>query len=920
MPAETESASQDAADSATRRPSRWKRRVTLVSALLAIVSAAVVLPPLINMGRYQRQITALVSRSVGRPVHLSSVELRLLPTPGFVLNDLSIGEDPAFGAEPVLSARTVVASVRIFSLWRGKMEISRISVDEASLNLVRAANGRWNLESLMLGAQPALTGAPAGNESIKNGSTKNGSIKAGKPVRFPYLEATDSRVNLKNGAEKSPFSIVNTDLSLWQDDPGQWRVRLRGAPVRTDLEMNQADTGEVRLEASLHTAAQLRDMPLKLQMDWRDAQLGQLSRLLTGSDAGWRGDVAANIEVQGTLDAAQTRGRLRVTGVRRVEFAPETPLDFDANCNFRYQHTQNAFHEVGCDTDLGDGHLHLKAELPGDAGSPEAMLEVKQVPLQAVLGLVRTVRSGFAPDVTARGTANGRLTYKIPPAVENPVKPALRLRKVLLKSKRTPAQPAPSGALTGTITFDSAVLKDGALKEPLALPAIAWTPASTPDSTQLATQFNIAMSPGKEAAPGQAITVRISLGAEGYNATIRGSGETAKLRELAYAFGIPHPDAAALEAVDSFANGTADLDLAAAGPWIFSQNQLAPIVTADTVTSSSSQQSQPFPSSDGLTGTLHLHHTQWTAPYLAHPVDLVQGTLTLSANRISLSSDFNYGDAKQPAKSLIRGSVEVTDIPDCKAADCRPQVVLHFGSLNAATVQAALLGTPAEKSLLSPLLNRMRSGDRPKLPPVALTVDAEGLELGPAALHKPKLQMHIEESAIVLDRWEASVLNTPASYASGTGRITWPEGTPTYTLQGSFSGINAADLGAMLGADWSGGPVKGTGSIELSGVTEKDLAASATGELKFTWPHGTFEAAPDQALHFDSWSGSVIIKANKAQLAANAILAAKRSTTIAGGVTFGGPVKLSVANAAPEQASELDHAAAKTKAATPTVQ
>ena len=266
-------------DAEQPRKSVWRRRITLISGGVALIAAIVVIPPLINVGRYQRQVTALMSRSLGRPVSLSSVELRLLPRPGFVLHDLTVGEDPAFGAEPVLSARTVVAAVRIFSLWRGRTEISRISVDEASLNLVRSEQGRWNLESLMLGAQPVLT-TPEGQKP--GASSGTGLEASGKRGPFPYLEATNSRVNLKNGAEKGPFSLVNTDLSLWQDEPGQWRVRLNGQPFRTDMEMSLADTGEVRVEGSLKAASQLRDMPLRLQVTWREAQLGELSRLILG--------------------------------------------------------------------------------------------------------------------------------------------------------------------------------------------------------------------------------------------------------------------------------------------------------------------------------------------------------------------------------------------------------------------------------------------------------------------------------------------------------------------------------------------------------------------------------------------------------------------------------------------------------------
>jgi len=339
---------------------RWKRRVTLAAGLSVLLAAALVLPPLVNISRYQRRITALMTRSMGRPVRMSDVELRLLPSPGFILHDLSVSEDPAFGAEPILSARTVVASVRLFSLWRGRLEISQVSVDEASLNMVRSPQGRWNLETLLMGTQQAA------GDGADSDSAKHATVSA----HFPYLEATNSWVHFKEGVEKSPFSLSNTDLSLWQDNPGQWRVRLQGQPVRTDMPMSLADTGEVRVEASLQSAAELRAMPLKLQMEWRDAQLGQLSRLVLGSDAGWRGDLTADIDVQGTMDAAETKARLRATGVRREEFVPETSLDFDANCSFRYQHSQIAFHNVSCDTAIGEGRLHLKAEVPGrDAAS-----------------------------------------------------------------------------------------------------------------------------------------------------------------------------------------------------------------------------------------------------------------------------------------------------------------------------------------------------------------------------------------------------------------------------------------------------------------------------------------------------------------------------------------------------------------------
>jgi hypothetical protein len=971
--------------------SPWNRRVALIGGLIVLIAAAVVIPPLINIGRYQRSITALMTLAMGRPVYMSSVELRLLPRPGFVLHDLSVSEDPGFGAEPILSARTVIASIRILSLWRGRLEIDRVSVDDASLNLVRSAEGRWNLDSLLMGARPALTGEDAA------ASPPKGMLAARSSAHFPYLEATDSRVNLKNGVEKSPFSLVSTDLSLWQDEPGAWRVRLRGQPVRTDMEMSLADTGEVRMEASLHSGAQLREMPLKLQMEWREAQLGQLSRLLLGSDAGWRGGVTADIDVQGTPENAQTKARLRATGVRREEFAPETPLDFDANCGFRYQHSQNAVDDVDCTTAIGGGRLHLKGELPGNGGKPEAMLEVNQLPLQAGLDLLRTLRNGFAPGISAKGTANGSLTYKETVA-EDPG-PKKSLRRTAAHKTAGAAGAVLSSNLHGTLTVDGGQLKGGGLKEPLTLPKITLAPALLSDSsrtpggsaaslTGLGARFTVVLAPatapaspsatGQPAAvaadapaaiPAQAVTVRLGLDARGYDAAATGSAGIARIRDLAYAFGLPHLDAA-----DGFAGGTADLNFTAAGPWIASGDSVA--ISQSAPASSPSRSSSKSAASvseaatepgyspggdssghDSISGSVQLHHAQWKAAYLTRPAELAQATITVSATRIALVGDFTYGGVKGTGKDLgkdaggdagkdmgedtpkdatkanaahvaepLRGSVVVNASPTCKPASagntpslpgskgsgCDPQVELRFGALDAAAVQAALVGAPEEKGLFSPLMDRMRSTDRPKWPEVVVHAQAESLVLGSITLQKPVIQIKLKGSDVVLENWAADLLG---GSAKGTGLFAWSDGKPEYSLDGSFTGFNAAATGSLVNAEWAGGPVSGSGHLNLSGLTGKELTSSAAGDLRFDWPHGVLETAASPEARgeemkgqemkspepkspetkFDEWSGTVAIEGGNAQIGQNELRLGKRTTTVAGGIPFGGPAKLTIA-------------------------
>ena len=84
---------------------------------------------------------------MARQVEIGAVHIRFLPQPGFDLQNLVVYDDPAFSAEPMLRAPEVTAVLRLTSLVRGRLDIARLDLTEPSLNLVRGANGRWNLGS-----------------------------------------------------------------------------------------------------------------------------------------------------------------------------------------------------------------------------------------------------------------------------------------------------------------------------------------------------------------------------------------------------------------------------------------------------------------------------------------------------------------------------------------------------------------------------------------------------------------------------------------------------------------------------------------------------------------------------------------------------------------------------------------------------
>src|SRR4030088_1481761 len=111
---------------------------------VAAPSVVVLLMFLLRPGAWhlKTRLAGSIGGALARQVEIGTVHLRLLPQPGFDLQNLVVYDDPAFSAEPMLRAPEVTAVLRLSSLVRGRLQIARPTLTHPILNLVRGANGR----------------------------------------------------------------------------------------------------------------------------------------------------------------------------------------------------------------------------------------------------------------------------------------------------------------------------------------------------------------------------------------------------------------------------------------------------------------------------------------------------------------------------------------------------------------------------------------------------------------------------------------------------------------------------------------------------------------------------------------------------------------------------------------------------------
>jgi hypothetical protein len=390
---------------------RLRRRLALILSLVLVLLLLAFVPPLINVNRFQRRVDRNISTAIGRPVHFDKLILNLFPIPGFTLDNFVVDEDPTFGSEPILRANEVEVTLRISSLWSRHVEFSKISLTEPSVNLVHLSDGRWNIESLLFQASH-IEAAPTAQRF------------AGPAPRFPYIEATGARLNLKLDQEKMPFSFTEADFALWLPVPHQWHLRLEARPIRTDTA--PGETGTLRAEGifggdGTSADTSLAQIPIDLHGRWQDAQLGGLSLLVVGRDAGLRGDISLTFSVLGTVDHNTITTDITVANARRADFVPSHSLSFEAGCKADSQNTFRTYPTIECRWP------------PADSSGPNTL-----------------ILTGGLPDVRNPDSGSAHLTLPGLPV-------ATLLDWLQVATPHPPIGLQPTGILTANLNWGSAI-------------------------------------------------------------------------------------------------------------------------------------------------------------------------------------------------------------------------------------------------------------------------------------------------------------------------------------------------------------------------------------------------------------------------------------------------------------------------------
>ncbi len=346
------------------------------SVLVVLTAAAWLAPSFLSAERYRRRLEAELERMVRRPVTFDAVSFRLIPRPGFSIENAVVREAPAFGPEPFARVERIDCDLKWRSLWRSRLDFARLRLERPSLNIVRDSRGQWNVENLLL--ESGIV------------SPRAGSGEPADPPGVLSVTADGARLDFKVGADKKPLAVVDLSARLAFDPArGVVRFRLAGSPIRTDRALPTPGvvelTGEWTPESGL-------EGPLDATLQTRGALLYNWVPLVTGRNPDIYGVIEAAVHLSGSLRWVKLDGQARLSQLHRWELLPPSdPMPIVVDFRGAFDRTRGSALVESLNASFAGSHVHLSGSVENIPTAPEldVVVALERSKLEDLLALGR---------------------------------------------------------------------------------------------------------------------------------------------------------------------------------------------------------------------------------------------------------------------------------------------------------------------------------------------------------------------------------------------------------------------------------------------------------------------------------------------------------------------------------------------------
>ncbi|HLH06862.1 MAG TPA: AsmA family protein [Terriglobales bacterium] len=424
------------------------KKVLIVVAIVVvvIVAALAIIPHFLDLNSYRTQIQAKLQQALGRQVDFKDISASFLP-PSVKLQNVSISEDPHFGAGPFATVQQLNVSVKLFPLLHKDVEIQSLTLDQPHIQLIRNKQGVWNYASL---GKPEAQN-PSGQSQPSQPQQKPApQQQPNAPAKSSESQFSLAHLVIKDGTVKYVDQQANTqatyndiDVTLNDFAPG------KTFDIDAAVHINGKSDQKIEVNGNAGPIPEGNNaalMPFDGTISLSNVSVADVASLAQSSALKGIDGIAS-----GNVKAKNEKGIIASNGTLKLDQAKIHGVDVGYPISLDYKATD--------DTNSGqisieNGTLHLGSTPVSLSGS----MNTKPMPMQINMNLATSnvsiaeivrLASAFGVGLAPGTTAAGQLTANIHAqgAADRP-------------------------ALNGTLKGSNLQLTAGQMKEPLKIPSL----------------------------------------------------------------------------------------------------------------------------------------------------------------------------------------------------------------------------------------------------------------------------------------------------------------------------------------------------------------------------------------------------------------------------------------------------------------
>jgi hypothetical protein len=392
-----------------RRASRLRFLKWIVFLFVCIWLADIGISLVIQHTGIKRRLTSHLEAAFGRNVEVGRYSFSLWGGPALEARSVTVAEDAHFGHEYFLRAESLRVELGWKRLLRGHIELGTLSLTRPSLNLVRNADGVWNLAEWL--PQPS---------SGRALPPQVGPVRPAFPgIHFRKIKVDGGRINFKQGDTKLPFAFTEVEGTVEAENSGIWSIDLNAAPSRAAVLLQRPGTFHLTGHVG-GTSSRLR--PAALDLSWSDASITDVLRLARTYDYGVYGAIGLSIAAQTEGDSWMFQGRAELRQLHRWDL---TLRDDNPSLNIiaraRLDPGSSVLELTEAALEAPHSFVHATgawnwnrtgSAFAANSNSSQMRFVSAGIDLGDLLGWIRAFRTGVADDLQIHGLAKLDLDFR----------------------------------------------------------------------------------------------------------------------------------------------------------------------------------------------------------------------------------------------------------------------------------------------------------------------------------------------------------------------------------------------------------------------------------------------------------------------------------------------------------------------------